>query len=364
METKELKEKLESFSLLEPENAFCKVTKTIKVEQKEGYLVFVSCDFKTSLEVEVKNPNEVNSVPILIDRKSFLKTIKKIKDKEIQIKITKNELTIQSSNFNISFSKECEIEDYIDEDKIHGDYQETKTISLEPNFILGLQKTLPFVSRQVYNYSVLTNVYLDLNTNRVASSDGKIACVAPITSFTKITDSEPILIPIEAAKCIIKLFSKTKERINLWRNETRVKIFNTTKDRFISFKQGSETFPITLIDKLINENYKGCFKSPVLLEALKRLPKLMFSLKIIVDNQGLSIETQEGKINSKITLPIEVENQKPLEHKGKYDQRLLITCLENLKNPLIEFRGLDLPIRIREGKDIRILMPVRFDYNY
>ena len=324
------------------------ITSHIYLEVNDEKLILKATDYEIGLECNIESITEAIYGKATVNGSNLLGIIKRLKDSDIVIETTDNNLVIKQnkSTFKLPMYDADEYPSLILNENLK--HLEISTI----NLINSIKKITPAIDNNNPKFE-LNGALIDIKSSKInfVSTDTRRLAISFLQNITN--DEAQFIIPKKAIIEIQKLFL---DDANISYDENNLIISNKNMKFFTKLINGK--FPD--YERIIPANLKYNLSIPknVLVESIKLVTSLFSNIKITFQPNSIIFESLDEDTESKTQIDIElnIDSDFYLAVNAKY---LLDFLSQTTKeNVTIGFNESNLPFYLEDEKFFTIVMPI------
>jgi len=324
------------------------ITSHIYLEVNDEKLILKATDYEIGLECNIESITEAMYGKATVNGSNLLGIIKRLKDSDIVIETTDNNLIIKQnkSTFKLPMYDADEYPSLILNENLK--HLEISTI----NLINSIRKITPAIDNNNPKFE-LNGALIDIKSSKInfVSTDTRRLAISFLQNITN--DEAQFIIPKKAIIEIQKLFL---DDANISYDENNLIISNKNMKFFTKLINGK--FPD--YERIIPANLKYNLSIPknVLVESIKLVTSLFSNIKITFQPNSIIFESLDEDTESKTQIDIElnIDSDFYLAVNAKY---LLDFLSQTTKeNVTIGFNESNLPFYLEDEKFFTIVMPI------
>jgi len=324
------------------------ITSHIYLEVNDEKLILKATDYEIGLECNIESITEAMYGKATVNGSNLLGIIKRLKDSDIVIETTDNNLIIKQnkSTFKLPMYDADEYPSLILNENLK--HLEISTI----NLINSIKKITPAIDNNNPKFE-LNGALIDIKSSKInfVSTDTRRLAISFLQNITN--DEAQFIIPKKAIIEIQKLFL---DDANISYDENNLIISNKNMKFFTKLINGK--FPD--YERIIPANLKYNLSIPknVLVESIKLVTSLFSNIKITFQPNSIIFESLDEDTESKTQIDIElnIDSDFYLAVNAKY---LLDFLSQTTKeNVTIGFNESNLPFYLEDEKFFTIVMPI------
>ncbi|MGB6329730.1 MAG: DNA polymerase III subunit beta [Halarcobacter sp.] len=324
------------------------ITSHIYLEVNDEKLILKATDYEIGLECNIESITEAIYGKATVNGSNLLGIIKRLKDSDIVIETTDNNLIIKQnkSTFKLPMYDADEYPSLILNENLK--HLEISTI----NLINSIKKITPAIDNNNPKFE-LNGALIDIKSSKInfVSTDTRRLAISFLQNITN--DEAQFIIPKKAIIEIQKLFL---DDANISYDENNLIISNKNMKFFTKLINGK--FPD--YERIIPANLKYNLSIPknVLVESIKLVTSLFSNIKITFQPNSIIFESLDEDTESKTQIDIElnIDSDFYLAVNAKY---LLDFLSQTTKeNVTIGFNESNLPFYLEDEKFFTIVMPI------
>ncbi len=324
------------------------ITSHIYLEVNDEKLILKATDYEIGLECNIESITEAIYGKATVNGSNLLGIIKRLKDSDIVIETTDNNLVIKQnkSTFKLPMYDADEYPSLILNDNLN--HLDISTI----NLINSIRKITPAIDNNNPKFE-LNGALIDIKNSKInfVSTDTRRLAISFLQNITN--DEAQFIIPKKAIIEIQKLFL---DDANISYDENNLIISNKNMKFFTKLINGK--FPD--YERIIPANLKYNLSIPknVLVESIKLVTSLFSNIKITFQPNSIIFESLDEDTESKTQIDIElnIDSDFYLAVNAKY---LLDFLSQTTKeNVTIGFNESNLPFYLEDEKFFTIVMPI------
>ncbi len=324
------------------------ITSHIYLEVNDSKLTLKATDYEIGLECTIESISEAIYGKATVNGSNLLGIIKRLKDTDIIIETTDNNLIIKQnkSTFKLPMYDADEYPNLLLNDNLK--HLDISTI----NLINSIRKITPAIDNNNPKFE-LNGALIDIKSSKInfVSTDTRRLA---ISFLQNISNSEAqFIIPKKAIVEIQKLFL---DEANISYDENNLIVSNKNMKFFTKLINGK--FPD--YERIIPANLKYNLSIPknVLVESIKLVTSLFSNIKITFKPNSIIFESLDEDTESKTQIDIElnIDSDFYLAVNAKY--LLDFLSQTNNENVTIGFNESNLPFYLEDEKFFTIVMPI------
>ena len=324
------------------------ITSHIYLEVNDSKLTLKATDYEIGLECTIESISEAIYGKATVNGSNLLGIIKRLKDTDIIIETTDNNLIIKQnkSTFKLPMYDADEYPNLLLNDNLK--HLDISTI----NLINSIRKITPAIDNNNPKFE-LNGALIDIKSSKInfVSTDTRRLA---ISFLQNISNSEAqFIIPKKAIVEIQKLFL---DEANISYDENNLIVSNNNMKFFTKLINGK--FPD--YERIIPANLKYNLSIPknVLVESIKLVTSLFSNIKITFKPNSIIFESLDEDTESKTQIDIElnIDSDFYLAVNAKY--LLDFLSQTNNENVTIGFNESNLPFYLEDEKFFTIVMPI------
>ncbi len=324
------------------------ITSHIYLEVNDSTLILKATDYEIGLECKIESINESIYGKATVNGSNLLGIIKRLKDSDIIIETTNNNLIIKQnkSTFKLPMYDADEYPSLILNDDLKN--LDISTI----NLINSIRKITPAIDNNNPKFE-LNGALIDIKSSKInfVSTDTRRLAISFLQNISN--EETQFIIPKKAIIEIQKLFL---DNANISYDENNLVVSNNNMKFFTKLINGK--FPD--YERIIPANLKYNLSIPknVLIESIKLVTSLFSNIKITFKPNSIMFESLDEDTESKTQIDIElnIDSEFYLAVNAKY--LLDFLSQTNNENVAIGFNESNLPFYLEDDKFFTIVMPI------
>ncbi len=324
------------------------ITSHIYLEVNNDKLTLKATDYEIGLECNIESISEAIYGKATVNGSNLLGIIKRLKDSEIIMETTDNNLVIKQnkSTFKLPMYDADEYPSLILNENLK--HLEISTI----NLINSIRKITPAIDNNNPKFE-LNGALIDIKTSKInfVSTDTRRLAISYLQNISN--DEAQFIIPKKAIVEIQKLFL---DDANISYDENNLIVSNNNMKFFTKLINGK--FPD--YERIIPANLKYNLSIPknTLVESIKLVTSLFSNIKITFKPNSIVFESLDEDTESKTQIDIElnIDSDFYLAVNAKY--LLDFLSQTNNENVTIGFNESNLPFYLEDEKFFTIVMPI------
>ncbi len=324
------------------------ITSHIYLEVNDSKLILKATDYEIGLECQIESISESIYGKATVNGSNLLGIIKRLKDIDIIIETTDNNLVIKQnkSTFRLPMYDADEYPNITLNNNLKN--LEISTI----NLINSIKKITPAIDNNNPKFE-LNGALIDIKESKInfVSTDTRRLAIAYLENITN--EEAQFIIPKKAIIEIQKLFL---DEANISYDENNLIVSNSNMRFFTKLINGK--FPD--YERIIPSHLKYNLSIPknLLVESIKLVTSIFSNIKITFKPQSIIFESLDEDTESKTQIDIEldIDNEFYLAVNAKY--LLDFLSQTNNENITVGFNESNLPFYLEDEKFFTIVMPI------
>ncbi len=324
------------------------ITSHIYLEVNDSKLILKATDYEIGLECNIESISEAIYGKATVNGSNLLGIIKRLKDTDIIIETTDNNLIIKQnkSTFKLPMYDADEYPNLMLNSSLK--HLDISTI----NLINSIRKITPAIDNNNPKFE-LNGALIDIKSSKInfVSTDTRRLAISFLQNISN--EEAQFIIPKKAIVEIQKLFL---DEATISYDENNLIVSNKNMKFFTKLINGK--FPD--YERIIPANLKYNLSIPknVLVESIKLVTSLFSNIKITFKPQSIVFESLDEDTESKTQIDIElnIDNEFYLAVNAKY--LLDFLSQTNNENVTIGFNESNLPFYLEDEKFFTIVMPI------
>jgi len=324
------------------------ITSHVYLEVNENTLTLKATDYEIGLECKIESISDAIYGKATVNGSNLLGIIKRLKDTEIIIETTDNNLIIKQnkSTFKLPMYDADEYPTLIQS-------HDLKKLDISTiNLINSIRKITPAIDNNNPKFE-LNGALIDIKSSKInfVSTDTRRLAISFLQNISN--DEAQFIIPKKAIIEIQKLFL---DEAAIAYDDNNLIVSNNNMKFFTKLINGK--FPD--YERIIPANLKYNLSIPknVLVESIKLVTSLFSNIKITFKPQSIVFESLDEDTESKtqIDIDLNIDNDFYLAVNAKY--LLDFLSQTNNENVTIGFNESNLPFYLEDEKFFTIVMPI------